>query len=130
MMTTRLIIAVVTTILEEAAIAALFLWGLPELGVELPLFALILIMAAWLGFAVFSYRMGSRALRKKPEVGLPDMVGSRGKVVKSLEPEGMVRIRGELWKAKSARGKIKVGTEITVVGREGLRLIVRRMTSR
>jgi membrane-bound ClpP family serine protease len=127
MMTTRLIIAIVTTILEEAAIAAIFLWGLPKLDFNLPLFALILIMAAWLGFAVFTYRMGSRALKKKPEIGLSDMVGSRGEVVRSLDPEGMVRIRGELWKARSAGGKIEVGTEITVVGREGLRLIVRRM---
>jgi membrane-bound serine protease (ClpP class) len=55
------------------------------------------------------------------------MVGSRGEVVKSLDPEGMVKIRGELWKAKSAGRKINVGTEVVVVGREGLKLIVRRM---
>jgi membrane-bound ClpP family serine protease len=127
MMSVRLIIAIITTALEEAAIAAIVLWGLPKLNVNMPLFALILIMAAWLGFAVFTYRMGSRALRRKPEVGLSDMVGSRGEVVKSLDPEGMVRIRGELWKAKSAGRKINAGTEVVVVGREGLKLIVRRM---
>jgi membrane-bound ClpP family serine protease len=127
MMTTRLIIAIVTTVLEEGAIAAIVLWGLPKLDVELPLFVLIIIMLAWLGFAVFTYHMGSRALRRKPEVGLSDMVGMRGEVVRSLDPEGMVRIRGELWKAKSAGGKINVGAEITVVGQERLKLIVRKM---
>ncbi len=125
-MTTRLIIAIITTTLEEAAIAAIVLWGLPQLGIEIPLPALIAVMVAWAAFAVFTYRMGSRALRKKPVVGLPDMVGSKGKVVNRLDPQGMVRIKGELWKAKSAGERIDAGEEITVVGQEGLKLIVRK----
>jgi membrane-bound ClpP family serine protease len=126
MITPRLIIAIITTALEEAAIAAIVLWGLPKLGVNLPLAVLVIIMLAWLGFAVFTYRMGSRALRKKPESGLSDMLGMRGEVVKRLDPEGMVRIKGELWKAKSAGRKIEAGEEVTVVGQEGLKLIVER----
>jgi membrane-bound ClpP family serine protease len=126
MISTRLIIAIVTTALEEAAIAVIVLWGLPKLGVNLPLAVLVIIMLAWLGFAVFTYRMGSRALRKKPESGLSDMLGMRGEVVKRLDPEGMVRIKGELWKAKSAGRKIEAGEEVTVVGQEGLKLIVER----
>ncbi len=125
-MTTRLIIAIITTTLEEAAIAAIVLWGLPRLGIEIPLAGLIALMVAWAAFAVFTYRMGSRALRKKPVVGLPDMVGSKGKVVNRLDPQGMVRIKGELWKAKSAGERIDAGEEITVVGQEGLKLIVRK----
>jgi membrane-bound serine protease (ClpP class) len=127
MISTRLIIAIVTTALEEAAIAVIVLWGLPKLGVKLPLAVLVIIMLAWLGFAVFTYRMGSRALRKKPEGGLSDMLGMRGEVVKRLDPEGMVRIKGELWKAKSAGRKIEAGEVVTVVGQEGLELIVRKM---
>jgi membrane-bound ClpP family serine protease len=126
MMTARLIIAIVTTALEEAAIAVIILWGLPELGVSLPLAFLIILMLAWAGFAVFTYRMGSRALRKKPEGGLSDMLGMRGEVVRSIDPEGMVRIRGELWKAKSAGRKIDTGAIVTVVGQKGLKLLVER----
>jgi membrane-bound serine protease (ClpP class) len=127
MFNTRLIIAIVTTALEEAAIAVIVLWGLPKLGVSLPLAVLVVIMLAWLGFAVFTYRMGSRALQKKPEGGLSSMLGMRGEVVKRLDPEGMVRIKGELWKAKSAGRKIETGEVVTVVGQEGLELIVRKM---
>jgi membrane-bound serine protease (ClpP class) len=83
-------------------------------------------MLAWAGFAVFTYRMGSRALRKKPEGGLSDMLGMRGEVVRSIDPEGMVRIRGELWKAKSAGRKIDTGAIVTVVGQKGLKLLVER----
>jgi membrane-bound ClpP family serine protease len=127
MLNTRLIIAIITTALEEAAIAVIVLWLLPKIDVNLPLFVLILIMLAWAGFAVFTYRMGSRALKKKPEGGLSDMLGMRGEVVKRLDPEGMVRIKGELWKAKSAGRKIETGEEVTVVGQKGLKLIVRKM---
>jgi membrane-bound ClpP family serine protease len=125
-MSTRLIIAIVTTILEEAAIAAVFLWGLPKLGVNLPVFVMVIVMVAWLSYAVFTYRMGSRALRRKPVSGLSDMVGSKGEVAKRLDPEGLVRIKGELWQAKSDGGDIDKGEEVTVVGQEGLKLVVHK----
>ena len=126
MMTTRLILAIVSTLLEEAALAALILWGLPLLGIRLPLGVLISLMAALAAFAVITYWLGSRALRKKPVVGLPDMVGSKGKVVSALAPEGLVRIKGELWESKSDGRRIKAGEEVTVVGQDGLKLIVHR----
>jgi len=126
MISVRLIIAIVTTTLEEAAIAAAVLWLLPKVDVNLPLFVLIIIMLAWAGYAVFGYQMGTRALKRKPEGGLVDMLGMRGEVVKRLDPEGMIRIKSELWKAKSVGRKIETGEEVTVVGQKGLKLIVER----
>ena len=125
-MTTRLIVAIVTTMLEEAALAAIILWGLPRLGINLNLGVLIALMAALAAFAVTTYLMGSRALKRKPVVGLTDMVGARGRVVSALVPEGTVRIKGELWEARAGGRKIKAGTDVVVVGQEGLKLIVRR----
>lgn len=125
-MTTRLIIAIFTTLLEEAAIAVVVLWLLPKIDVHLPLFVLVIIMLAWAAYAVFTYRMGSRALKRKPVVGLPNMVGARGKTVSDLAPEGTVMIKGELWESKAEGRKINAGVKITVVGQEGLKLIVRR----
>jgi len=125
-MTIRLILAIVSTLLEEAALAVIVLWGLPQLGIEIPLAGLIAMMVVWGAYAVITYRISSRALGKKPEVGLPDMVGSKGEVVSLLEPEGLVRIKGELWIAKSARGRIDTGEEVTVAGQDGLKLVVRR----
>ena len=122
----RLIIAIVSTTLEEAALAVGVLWGLPKLGIHIPLWVLIIVMAAWCAYAVVTYRMGSRALRRKPVHGLTAMLGSKGKVVSPLVPEGMVRIKGELWRAKSASGRMDTGEEVTVVGQDGLKLIVRK----
>jgi membrane-bound ClpP family serine protease len=122
-MTARLILAIVSTILEEAAIVVIVLWGLPQLGIHIPLAGLIAVMVAWGAFTVITYRMGSRALKKKPVVGLPTMIGSRGKVVSPLAPEGFIRIKGELWEATSAGGNIDTGEEVTVVGQDGLKLV-------
>jgi len=125
-MTGRLIVAIVTTLIEEAALAAIVLWGLPRLGINLNVGVLVALMAALAAFAVTTYLMGSRALKRKPVVGLPDMVGARGRAVSALAPEGTVRIKGELWEARAEGRKISAGTDVTVVGQEGLKLIVRR----
>jgi membrane-bound ClpP family serine protease len=126
MMTTRLIVAIVSTLAEEAALAAVVLWGLPHVGINLHVGVLIALMVALAAYAVTTYRMGSRALKRKPVVGLPDMVGARGKTVSDLAPEGTVRIKGELWDSRAEGRRINAGVWVTVVGQEGLKLIVRR----
>jgi len=126
-MTARLVIAIVSTLMEEAALVVIVLLGLPKIGVHIPLAGLIALMVVWGAYSVIIYRIGSRALRRKPIVGLPHMVGSKGKVVSPLVPEGLVRIRGELWVATSEDKNIDAGEQVTVVGQDGLKLIVRKM---
>ena len=128
-MSGRLVLAIISTLLEEAALVVIVLLGLPRLGIQIPLSGLIVLMVAWGAFSIFIYRMGSRALRKKPIIGLPNMVGSKGKVVSPLDPDGLVRIKSELWEAHSADQRIKVDEEIMVVGQEGLKLIVRKSSN-
>jgi len=128
-MTVRLVLAVVSTLLEEAALAVIVLVGLPELGIEVPLGVLIALMVAWGVFSVFTYRMGSRALRRKPVIGLLPMVDSRGKVVSPLALDGLVKIKGELWQATSAGERIDTGEEVIVVDQDGLMLIVRKISN-
>lgn len=125
----RLIIAIFSTLMEEVALAVIVLWGLPQLGIRIPLAGLIVLMVAWGAFSIMTYRAGSRALRKKPLVSLPDMLNGKGKVVSPLDPEGLVRIKNELWVAESTSGRLDTGEEITVVGQEGLKLTVRKSGS-
>ena len=127
-MTARLILAIISTLLEEAALVVIVLWGLPRLGVHLPLVVLIALMVALGVLSVTIYRMGSRALRRKPVDGLPAMIGSKGKALNPLAPQGVIRIKGELWEAKSTGRKIDTGEEVTVVEQDGLKLIVRKRT--
>lgn len=124
-MSGRLILAILSTLLEEAAIAAIVLVGLPELGIKIPIAGLITLIAAWAAISVTIYRAGSRALKRKPITGVEAMIGSKGKAVNPLDPEGLVRIGAELWRARSAKDKIAVGDEVIVVAQEGGKLIVR-----
>ena len=126
MIAARLILAILSTILEEAAIAVIVLFGLPHLDIYIPLPGLIVLMIGWGVMSVLIYRMGSRALRRKPVTGLPEMIGSIGKVVSPVAPEGTVKVKSELWTATSADEDIGVGENITVVAQDGLRLIVQR----
>ncbi len=126
-MTARLIVAIFSTLLEEAALAVIVLWGLPQIDIYIPLPGLIIMMVAWVVLSVVLYRVGSRALRRKPLTGLSNMVDSRGKVVSPLAPDGVIKIKSELWDAKSAGRKIKTGEVVTVVEQDGLKLTVRKI---
>src|SRR4030042_5278612 len=90
----RLAIAVVTMAAEQAAIWTIWRWLLPELGVELPLLVVVVVMAAWAVFGIWLFIFTTRTLKKQVPVGLPSMIGARGKVVDTLAPEGMVKIEG------------------------------------
>jgi len=127
-MTGRLILAIISTILEETAIVAIVLWALPEIDVHIPLPGLIILMVAWGAYSVITYRVGSRALRRKPVIRLP-MVGYKGKVMSVLAPEGLVKIKGELWAATSTSGEMKPGVEVVVVRQDSLKLIVRESSA-
>ncbi|MCX7911582.1 MAG: hypothetical protein N2506_01255 [Dehalococcoidales bacterium] len=122
----RLFLAVVTTLLEELGIWALFRWVLPQFGVRLSLSWIVAIMAIWAVFCTWLFVFTTRVLMKQSPLGLPSMVGMAGIVVSRLAPEGMVRVKGELWQATSDDGVIEAGEAVEVTGEHGLRLTVRR----
>src|SRR3989304_1473176 len=97
----RLILAALSTIVEEAAIFVVWRWGLPELGVYWPRPALFGVMGGWLAVSAAIFMFTTYLLRRQLAVAGPTMVGTRGKAAGLLAPEGMVRIRGELWSATS-----------------------------
>ena len=126
MMKARMILAIVSTLAVEGALVVLWRWVLPEFGIELPLVVLIAVMIAWAVFAVVDFWFVTRILKRQAIVGLPTMIGSKGKVASPLTPEGLVSIKSELWGATSTEGDIGKGEEVAVVEQDGLKLIVRR----
>jgi len=123
---TRLILAVISTSLEEVGLWAIWRWLLPEFGIILPVWVLITIMVAWAVFGTWLFIFTTWALKKQATAGLPSMVGTAGKASGALAPEGMVKIRGELWGAISEEGDIADGEKIIVTGEDGLKLMVRK----
>ena len=124
--TERLFLAVIGTSLQEAVLFAIWRWGLPYIGIELPVYVLILGMIALLVYSIVAFRVVSRTSSRKAVVGLPDMIDGKGKAVSPLSPEGQVRIKDEIWSAWATDEDIDRGEEIIVVGQDGLKLIVRR----
>jgi membrane-bound serine protease (ClpP class) len=115
------VLAIVTTLLEEAALAAVVLWLLPRFSINIPIWGLILMVVALGVYAFVTYRLGMKALVKKPMIS-PD-IGSRGRTTTPISPKGYVRIKGELWQASSS-STIDAGEEIAVVGMEGMTLLI------
>ena len=68
--------------------------------------------------------VGLRARRRPVVTGAAGLVGARGESIERLAPRGQVRVRGELWQARS-EVEIEAGREIEVTGAERLTLRVR-----
>jgi membrane protein implicated in regulation of membrane protease activity len=124
-MSERFYMALISGLFEEVALAAIVLLGLPALDIVLPVWALVLLMVLLAVNNTLFYWIGGRALRKPHLPGLPDMDGTAGTAVEALAPEGMVSIRGELWRAKTVGGTITARTRVVVTRQEGLLLFVR-----
>jgi membrane-bound ClpP family serine protease len=120
----RLIIAIVTNLVDEAIIVALIVFGLPRLEVNIPVWGTVLICIGFLIYAVIFYRIGSTILGKKPLAGFSDMIGIEGKATVKLAPKGFIKIESELWEAKAENGPIEAGSRVVVVRQEGMKLIV------
>ena len=59
------------------------------------------------------------------------LIGARGTAAESLDPNGYVRVRGELWRAKGegAHEAVSKGGEIEITGVDGTMLVVRPVKS-
>ena len=123
---TRLVLAIISTGLEEVALWAIWRHLLPGFHIEPPAALMIAIMVAWAGFGTWLFIFTTGVLKKQALEGLSSMVGVRGTAAGPLDPEGMVRIKGELWRAVADGGKVEDGEEVTVVGENGLTLSVRK----
>jgi len=122
----RLIWAIISIILEEIAIAVIALMVLPNYNVNVPVIVLVLIMIGWLVLSVLLFIVGNRALLREPVNDPEAIIGKRGVAVEEINPQGLVKIQGELWGAQSAE-KIAVGEEVIVVGYTGIKLKVTRL---
>ena len=118
------IYSILTSLLWEVILALVILKLLPRYGVSIPLWALIVLMALLGIYSYVGYWLGKRALDKMPLISLDTLVSTKGKTVTYLNPRGYIRLGSELWRAKSA-SNIDAGKEVTVVGVEGMTLLVK-----
>ncbi|MEP6927456.1 MAG: nodulation protein NfeD [Ginsengibacter sp.] len=77
-------------------------------------------------FFLFVVGMGLKAQRSKPTTGIKAFIGKKGEVINLLDPQGTVKVNGEMWNAESLSGKINVGENIVVREIKNLTLYVER----
>lgn len=76
---------------------------------------------ALFGLEVFYFYRRMRGV--KVVTGVENLVGAVGQAVEPLEPEGHVRIHGELWDARATES-VPAGSQVRVVALDGLTLEV------
>lgn len=93
---------------------------------ELPLMMTWGTIAAWIVKDILILPLVWRSYESRGESAMEKMRGRRGTVHRRLEPAGMIKIGGELWQGevKGAPSIIEAGEPVTVVGHEGLKLLV------
>ena len=97
-------------------------------GVSLPLVTAALTLVGSALFMLAAMPSVVRARFSTPTIGRQSMVGERGEATASLDPEGMVRVRQALWRARTNRATpIAQGAPVRVIGVEGLVLQVEPM---
>jgi membrane-bound serine protease (ClpP class) len=120
---TYVIFSVTTGLLEELALAAIVFWLLPGFGINIPLWALVILMVALGVYNYIGYTLGRKALLKRPMLSPEAIIGSRCQATTPLAPEGYVRVAGELWRASSS-STVGPGESVVIVGIKGMTLLV------
>ena len=117
---------VLVFLLDDAAALVLIILLLRFLEIQIPLWITIFvaILAGTLIFVI--HKAVIPDFRRKPVTGREGMIGTQGRVVKTLSPIGTIIVGGEYWRAKSVNGSIEVGENVEIVGLDGLTLKVKR----
>ncbi len=117
---------VLVLLLDEAIVVAVVLLVLWALDIEIPL-PIAVVAAMLLGGLIFViHKAVIPTFHKKQVTGAEGLVGLEGEVVEPLTPVGVIRIKGEYWKAKSVGGTIAVGEEVEILKVDRLTLTVKR----
>jgi membrane protein implicated in regulation of membrane protease activity len=107
--------------------AAIVLLGLME-WFSLSPWAALGLFSLWVIKDIALYPLLRTAYESDVKTGVEQLVGEKGMAQEWLDPRGMVRMRGELWRAEAEPSgeHIEPNSEIKVTAAQGLTLIVSR----
>jgi membrane-bound serine protease (ClpP class) len=95
-----------------------------DLRVSLQLMAPTIILIG--GFFVIVSSLAFRAYRSKPKGGMEGLMGEIGLVKERIDPEGLIFVHGEYWRAR-AKERIEPGESVEVEASDGLILKVKKV---
>ena len=120
------IYSIIVSALQAAAIAVLIVVVFPIFGINIPVWGIVSILAAYTVFAYIMYRISHPTVLYSGVTDPDTMVGSKGLVETVRQSDVWVRIKGELWKASCPDSELKAGDEVIVTAIDGLSLTVRK----
>ncbi|NYT00981.1 MAG: nodulation protein NfeD [Methanocellales archaeon] len=77
-------------------------------------------------FFIFGVSAVVKTRKMKPTTGSEGLIGLKCEAYSKIDPTGIVKIKGEIWRAESTE-EIRKGEKVEVVDRRGLTLIVRKI---
>ena len=83
--------------------------------------ALVAIIIATISVWILYFALKARDY--KIQTGKEALIGSTGRAVTDLNPNGTVRVLGEFWQATTKEGTISEGATVKVVALEGMFLV-------
>jgi len=116
---------VLASLSDDAAVALLILFVLWVLKIPISTSIIIFLVLFFAVFALAMHRLIIPALHRKVATGSEGMIGLEGKVVEPLTPDGLVRVKGEYWRARSVGEDVGAGEGVEIVGIDGLTLRVK-----
>jgi len=118
---------VLVLLLDEVAALVLVLVVLWFFKIRIS-FEIVIVIALLLGTFVFiTHKVIIPSFHKRRVTGSEGMVGLVGEVIEPLAPVGVVRVEGELWKAKAVgEDDIVAGENVEILGLKRLTLEVKR----
>jgi len=94
-------------------LGSLMLFESPEPFFRVSLSVIIPAVLGTLLFFLFAVGLGLKAQRRKPTTGAQGIVGEVGITIDRIDPEGQIKIHGEIWRATSDE-PIKKGQKVVV----------------
>ena len=106
------------------ALGSLMLFDATEIGFRISWTVILPTVGVTAGLFLFVLAAGLRALKRRPLLGGPGLIGEIGVAREPLTPQGQVAIHGELWRAVAEGAPVEEGGRVRVVGVDGLTLKV------
>ena len=126
-----LVIEILTVDLLFASLAfsALLAAGANALGFNVVIQGIVFGLGA-IGSLMFLRPIALRHLKKKPAdhaTNIEALIGAPAMTLSAItEHDGLVKLSGETWSARSNTGEIEVGSQVEVVAIEGATAVVKR----
>ncbi|HUY00712.1 MAG TPA: NfeD family protein [Candidatus Deferrimicrobium sp.] len=79
----------------------------------------VVALYVWMKYRIY------KPIVNRPSTEIQDeLIGKIGLAITDLNPRGQVKMRNEVWSARTASGFIPYGTKIEVIEMEGIQLVV------